>query len=278
MKTPQTKLSQEIITTSSLLQMEGMYLHENVLRKWNEEFIDEDTGEVVIVERNELILEKGTHLTPECIAVINFHQQTGDISEVKVTNQARTAILSEPYHVSPWCVTLNMLRGGSYKNMKFLLLARTIRQAIDITVDYAEITYSKTNFTVVAAKGFKEHKFLFNNPLIKEEENNNEQSDVIHNYVFYSVWAIIHFGEDKPSQEFPFLVYAKDVEDARLHIFNYLSQSIADNTLQQNINISDVANMCSQISMDIKSASIIKCEKVIPQEWSEAYNPHLSNE
>lgn len=167
-----------------------------------------------------------------------------------------------------------MLRGGSYKNMKFLLLARTIRQAIDITIDYAEITYSKTNFTVVAAKGFKDHIFLFNNPLIKEEENNNEQSDVIHNYVFYSVWAIIHFGEDMPSEEFPFLVYAKDVEDARLHIFNYLSQSIADNTLQRNINISDVA----QISMDIKSASIIKCEKVIPQEWSEAYNPHLSNE
>lgn len=33
----------------------GWYLAEPAYRKWNEDFMDEDTGEVVSIERNEII-------------------------------------------------------------------------------------------------------------------------------------------------------------------------------------------------------------------------------
>lgn len=269
MKTIHTKLNQVIKTTSSLAEMEGMYLSEHLLRKWSEEFIDEDTGEVVPVERNEIILERGTFLGPDQCAVINFHMQTGDVSEVKCTDQPRTTVLTEAYNVSPWCVTISL----AGKKMKFLLLARTITQAIDIVCDYAEIHFSKTWFSLVSAKGFKDHIFLYNTPLLEKDEGENKE--VVHSYVFYSIWAMLHFGEDMPDQEFPFLVYAKDVEDARVHIFNYLSQCIADNGSRVRLGNLDLAVRCSQITMEIRSATVVKCAAVIPHEYTQAYNPHL---
>ncbi len=47
---------------SSLL---GCKLAARVLKSWNEDFVDEDTGEVVTVERNKVILERETEITEE---------------------------------------------------------------------------------------------------------------------------------------------------------------------------------------------------------------------
>ena len=41
-----------------------------VLRKWTEDFVDEDTGEVVTIERNEIILERDIVLDEENIELI----------------------------------------------------------------------------------------------------------------------------------------------------------------------------------------------------------------
>jgi len=41
-----------------------------VLRAWTEDFVDEDTGELVILERNEIILERDTVLTEDNIEFI----------------------------------------------------------------------------------------------------------------------------------------------------------------------------------------------------------------
>jgi DNA-directed RNA polymerase subunit beta len=41
----------------------------SVLRKWTEDFVDEDTGEVVTVERNEIILERDVVLDEESILI-----------------------------------------------------------------------------------------------------------------------------------------------------------------------------------------------------------------
>lgn len=46
-------------------QLLGRKLAARVLRSWNEDFVDEDTGEVVTVERNEVILERETEITKD---------------------------------------------------------------------------------------------------------------------------------------------------------------------------------------------------------------------
>jgi DNA-directed RNA polymerase subunit beta len=48
----------------------GRKLAARVLRKWSEDFVDEDTGEVVTIERNEIILERDVELDEENIQLI----------------------------------------------------------------------------------------------------------------------------------------------------------------------------------------------------------------
>lgn len=59
----QTRLNQEIITTSDPRKMLGMYTAKRVLRTWTEDFIDQDTGELVTIERNDVIMERGVLLS-----------------------------------------------------------------------------------------------------------------------------------------------------------------------------------------------------------------------
>ena len=64
-------LSEEIkADKKNLKKAVGRKLAARVLKKWNEDFVDEDTGEVVTIERNEIILERDDTLDEENIELI----------------------------------------------------------------------------------------------------------------------------------------------------------------------------------------------------------------
>jgi DNA-directed RNA polymerase subunit beta len=64
-------LAEEISATSRKLKAAiGRKLAARVLKKWTEDFVDEDTGEVVTIERNEIILERDVVLDEENIQLI----------------------------------------------------------------------------------------------------------------------------------------------------------------------------------------------------------------
>ncbi len=64
-------LAEEIKCTQENLEaVVGRTLAGNVLKAWTEDFVDEDTGEVVTIERNEVILERETVLTEELCEMI----------------------------------------------------------------------------------------------------------------------------------------------------------------------------------------------------------------
>ena len=70
-------LAEEITTdASSLKKAIGRKLAARVLRKWSEDFVDEDTGEVVTIERNEIILERDVILDEENIELIKETDET----------------------------------------------------------------------------------------------------------------------------------------------------------------------------------------------------------
>lgn len=69
--------------------MLGNMTAETVYRTWTEDFADKTTGEVVKVERREVIIPKGRILTNEDVATIQFHQSAGDVEDVLLTNQNR---------------------------------------------------------------------------------------------------------------------------------------------------------------------------------------------
>ena len=65
------KLSEEVeANEKSLKKVLGRKLAARVLKTWVEDFVDEDTGEVISVDRNELILDRDHELTEEDIEVI----------------------------------------------------------------------------------------------------------------------------------------------------------------------------------------------------------------
>ncbi len=64
-------LADEIPATAEELNKSiGRKLAARVLKSWNEDFVDEDTGEVVTIERNEVILERDIELTEDNINLI----------------------------------------------------------------------------------------------------------------------------------------------------------------------------------------------------------------
>lgn len=64
-------LAEEIsVSKRNLQKAVGRKLAARVLRKWTEDFVDEDTGEVVTIERNEIILERDVVVDEENIELI----------------------------------------------------------------------------------------------------------------------------------------------------------------------------------------------------------------
>src|SRR5690606_20983983 len=65
------ELADEVkVSKSGLKKLLGRKLAARVLKKWVEDFVDEDTGEVVSIDRNEIILERETVLEEEHIEMI----------------------------------------------------------------------------------------------------------------------------------------------------------------------------------------------------------------
>ena len=58
------------VNKTALKKVVGSKLAARVLKSWNEDFVDEDTGEVVSVERNEVVLDRETEITEENITEI----------------------------------------------------------------------------------------------------------------------------------------------------------------------------------------------------------------
>lgn len=55
------------VNKKNLKEAIGSKLAGNVMKSWNEDFVDEDTGEVVSIERNEVVFERETEITAENI-------------------------------------------------------------------------------------------------------------------------------------------------------------------------------------------------------------------
>ena len=64
-------LAEEVkVTKTNLKKVVGRKLAARVLKTWVEDFVDEDTGEVVSIDRSDIILDREHELTPEDISII----------------------------------------------------------------------------------------------------------------------------------------------------------------------------------------------------------------
>ena len=86
-------LAEEVkVTRQNLEARKGQKLAARVLKSWTEDFVDEDTGEVVSIERNEVILDRESELTDEAIEIILdsnvptilIHKEDGQSSDYSI--------------------------------------------------------------------------------------------------------------------------------------------------------------------------------------------------
>ncbi len=86
-------LSEEIkVSKASLKRALGRKLAARVLKSWVEDFVDEDTGEVVSIERNEVVLERETVLEKDHIdlildanpGTILLHKEDKDVTDYEI--------------------------------------------------------------------------------------------------------------------------------------------------------------------------------------------------
>ena len=133
----ETKKDEIRYFTSDPKRMLDKYLVNDVVQTWYEDFTDEDTQEVVSIERKQLLFEKGLLIDRDLLAKISFHLQAGDIKEVEVSNQKRLGYENEITRLRPW---LAQVKNGD-KNYKLLLYGSSVTNVIEILNDYLELNY-----------------------------------------------------------------------------------------------------------------------------------------
>ena len=128
----ETRKTEIRYVTSDPKKMLNMYLAKRVLKTWEESFIDEDTGETVTIERNEILFDR---------------MEADGIKEVEVSNQNRLAFENENKFLYPYLAQAQI---GDKKH-KFLLYATGLENSCSILKDYIELNYM-FGFTLTMVK------------------------------------------------------------------------------------------------------------------------------
>jgi len=248
----QTKFSETVITTNDLKEMQDKYLAERLLRKWNEDFIDEDNGDVVTIERNEVIFEKGTFLDSNSLAEINFFLQSGAIENIKVSNQPRNGTLVSD-HATVYVVTAEKLR----KKTNYYLYAKSSSNAIEIATDFLEQM-------IVGSFSFSSVKKLPYSNLIPpndDQELDETVPEPVEKY-FYAIEMEVKYIDDDYDVVQSFILQATNVEDAKNTIESFIVSKLSED------------NKDATIATAIISAKQINCENVIDYKFSAEYFEH----
>ncbi len=95
-------LADEIkVTPSNLKKYEGRKLAAKVLKTWNEDFVDDDTGEVIPVERTMAIVERGEILNDEIIERLSETDVTTILLQKEEANVNEYAIIYNTLQKDP---------------------------------------------------------------------------------------------------------------------------------------------------------------------------------
>lgn len=285
----ETRKTEIRYVTSDPKKMLNMYLAKRVLKTWEESFIDEDTGETVTIERNEILFDRGTLIDQDILAKIRFSMEADGIREVEVSNQNRLAFENENNVLYPHIAQAEI--GG--KKSKFLLYATGLENACLILKDYIELNYL-FGFTLTMVKEFdscviltdtlKERKvdddsiaYLKEEITTEEyldkmdEENQEDEESKPDERKFYQIETKITFmnGENEDERVQTFVVNTFNVDRAMMLITHYLKNKEEECEKQAKEKGHEFRKR--EIHTAVESAKPIPVGRFIPKEFSIAY-------
>ena len=245
--------------TTDLKQLAGKFLAASACKTWTEYFVDSDTGEIVSIERSQVIMKKGTKLDGDKLSELNFSLQSGDVTEVEVTNQVRGGITEDFYAPQLFEVTARM----DLMKYKYLLHALSVRQAYDIAADWLEQGAVQRYIYILGVKSLSYYSYL--RPAGRTEE---EEADIT--TPFYKASAEIWktaFAEDKEKPQraaYKYILQAADVKEAN-DIVRQRLRATEDAITKAGERVIRTATV---------AASPYQLTGVIPREFCEVYIQH----
>lgn len=286
----ETRKTEIRYVTSDPKKMLNMYLAKRVLKTWEESFIDEDTGETVNIERNEILFDRGTLIDQDTLAKIRFSMEADGIKEVEVSNQNRLAFENENKFLYPYLTQAQI----SDKKYKFLLYAIGLENACLILKDYIELNY-QFGFTLTMIKEFdscviltdnlKERKvddaslaYLKNEITMAEyvdkmddETEDSDEESKPNEKKFYQIETKITFtdGENEDERVQTFVVNTFNVDRSMMLITHYLKNKEEECEKQAKEKGHEFNKR--EIHAAIESAKPIPVGRFIPKEFSMAY-------
>lgn len=307
MKRVETRLSEIRYRTSDTSKMLGKFIARRVLKTWIEEFMDEDKGKIVEIERTEILFEKGTYIDNNVLSSIKFYMEEGSVTEIEVSNQKRLAISEPNGCFYPYKAVARI----EDKRRSFLLYATSIANALVILTDYIELNY-RGGFTItdikemdyctviidrlksVSARKYEVDRAYLNNE-ISVEEYTEATCDAIMNgnpdseegddnpkeqKKFYQISAHIVLHDEKEgddSEDSTFIVQTISAARANLLIETHLRR-LQEERYQESLKHPERTFVRRQINSFIEESKIIPIGCFIPKIFSEAYYEPAEND
>jgi len=266
-KVVETRNTEERFTTSELKKMINKFTVSRVLKTWTEEFIDEDTSEVVPIERNEVIFERGTLIDRDILAQLQFHMECGDVKEVEVSNQRRVAYLLENTYLRPFMAVADI----SNKKTKFIFYATTLTTALLLLKDYIELNYM-SGFVLTSIREFDTGIILIDN-LKKEIQGDNPDNEDGENNDDQKKFYQIDFNVEVEGQQISTnsaIVQTYNVDRGMMLINDYLIKNEKRRSQEAKENKREYTEQ--EYTTTIESAKPIPVGVYIPKEFSMAYS------
>ena len=254
-------------TTSDPKRLINHYTVNRVLRSWKEDFVDKSNGEIVAIERNEVLLERGTLIDGDVLANIQFHMECGDIKEIEVSNQRRQAEELENTSLRPFMAVVDMSR----KKTKFVFYATKIATALLLLKDYIELNFVD-RFVLSSIKELEVHKILIDNLKKPDTEGNvtdDEEGDTSNQKKFHQIDVSLEIDGKETGAIYSIIVQTYNIDRGMMLIKDWLIKQ------EQRKEEEAIKHKREYVKQDIVpmlvSAKPIPIGVFIPREFSEAY-------
>lgn len=260
--------------TDDTRRMVGKFFASRVFKTWYEDMIDQDSGEVISIERNDLLFENGKYIDEETAQSIAFHIQCGDITDVEVSNQRRIAHPDKRYRLLPFKATAVI--GGKRKS--FILQAQSATLAIEVVTDFIELNF--TSLFVVDSVKAMPGVIILNDRFrraVEEVEGGNEAGEETpdgeearDDTKYYRIEADItthhEDGDEDDSRpsSYDFIVKTRDIDTAKAVITAWLNTQCKKEAEKQGREIKGY-------DVVLTSASPFSLNAIIPYAFCVAY-------
>lgn len=262
-----TKQQEKRLRTKNVRDMIGNYLAAPAVKTWTEDFLDEDTGEVVSIERHEVIFQRGVKIDTELAARIQFCIESGELEDVEVSNQCRQAVERDLNSMAAWKVRARI----DSKNYSFILHAMNVKSAIAVAIDYIELNYANM-FWITGAQLVPGMIIIDNlkksSSVSDTEKEEGEEKDDEKYYKIDAEVSILDKGkndDDADSEKYTFLAKAKNVDMAKEIINAWIARAEAEKAEREGEDYN------RQAIVSVTAASPYSCDNVISREFCMAY-------